>query len=264
MTLTWWQGLVLGLVQGVTEFLPISSSGHLVLAERLVGFRPAGVFLEVMVHLATLLSVAIAYRQRIAELVSGLFRGQRGALRDAALLALASAPAALVGLLFRHQIEAVFHRPVLLGVGFLITAALLWSTRWVGARVAPAPMTAGRALLIGAGQALAILPAVSRSGTTIAVALWTGVKPAVAAEFSFLMSIVVIAGTGVLQLSDIPPGVDLLAPGLLWAFAAALLAGVVAIRLLVALLRHGRFHLFAPYCAALGLFCLVWFGLLGR
>jgi undecaprenyl-diphosphatase len=86
----------------------------------------------------------------------------------------------------------------------------------------------------------------------------------VAAEFSFLMSIVVIAGSGVLQIRHIPPGTDLLAPGLIWAFVAALVSGVAAIKLLVALLRSSKFHLFAPYCAALGILCLVWFGWLGR
>lgn len=264
MNLSWWQGLIIGLVQGITEFLPISSSGHLVLAERLVGFRPEGVFLEVVVHLATLLSVFIAYRARIAELLRGMLGGNREALRDAGLLIAASVPAAAVGLLFKSQIEAIFHAPIILGFGFLLTAGLLWSSRWATARNRDEPMTLGRALLIGAGQAVAILPAVSRSGTTIVVALWAGVRPAAAAEFSFLMSIIVIAGTGVLQLSDVPAGVDPFAPGVIWAFVAALVAGVAAIRLLVRLLRHGRFHLFAPYCALLAGFCLIWFGLLGR
>ncbi|MGE0439927.1 MAG: undecaprenyl-diphosphate phosphatase [Gemmatimonadales bacterium] len=265
MTMSWWQGLILGLVQGFTEFLPISSSGHLVLAERLVGFQSQGVFFEVMVHLATLLSVMVAYRHRIAELLRGLLAGRRSSLVYAGLLILASIPAAVIGLAAKDFFEQAFHTPVLLGVNFLVTAAILWSTKFAGVGQRPAaPVTAARSVLIGLGQALAILPAVSRSGTTISVALWTGISPTAAAEFSFLMAIIVIAGTGVLQLSDIPPGVDPFAPGMLWAFFAALLSGIVAIRLLVALLRSSRFHLFAPYCAALGGFCLVWFGLLGR
>lgn len=262
--MTWWQGLVLGLVQGLTEFLPISSSGHLVLAERFVGYRPQGVFFEVMVHLATLLSVFIAYYRRIIELVKGLVAGQREALRYAALLIVASIPAAVAGVLWRDYFERMFHSPVDLAWQFLLTAALLWSTKWAVVRTQGSPINWWRAVLIGIGQAIAIIPAISRSGMTIVAALWTGVTPAVAAEFSFLMSIIVIAGTGVLELRQIPAGVSLSDPGLVTAFVAALLSGIVAIRFLVALLRSSRFHLFAPYCAAVGVFCWVWFGWLGR
>ncbi len=264
MNLSVWQGIVLGLVQGLTEFLPISSSGHLVLAEEFVGYRPQGVFFEVVIHLATLLSVGIAYRARIAELFGGMVAGQGAAWRYAGLLAVASIPAAAAGLLFRDYFERTFHSPVDLGWQFLVTAALLWSTRWTAERIRGAPITVGRSLLIGVGQAVAIIPAISRSGATIAAALWTGVTPAAAAEFSFLMSILVIAGTGAMELRQVPAGVDLFAPGLVAAFVAALISGIVAIKLLVALLRSSRFHLFAPYCAVLGVFCIVWFGVLGR
>ena len=264
MNLSWWQGLLLGLVQGLTEFLPISSSGHLVLAEEFVGYRPQGVFFEVVVHLATLLSVFIAYRKRIAELLRGFASGSRASFNYAGLLVVASVPAAAAGLLWRDYFERTFHSPVDLGWQFLVTAVILWSTKWAAERVRGAPITVGRAVLIGIGQALAIIPAISRSGATIAAALWTGVTPTAAAEFSFLMSIVVIAGTGVLELRHIPPGVNLLEPGLLWAFFAALISGVVAIQFLVALLRSSRFYLFAPYCVVVGIFCLVWFGWLGR
>ncbi|MBM4188304.1 MAG: undecaprenyl-diphosphate phosphatase [Gemmatimonadetes bacterium] len=265
MNLDVWQGVVLGLVQGLTEFLPISSSGHLVLAERFVGFQPAGLFFEIVVHLATLLSVLVAYRSRIAELAVGVLRGRPEAWRYLGLLVVASVPAALAGAFFRDYFERTFHSLVALGWQFLFTAALLWSARWAIRRAAPpAPITWGRSLIIGFGQALAIVPAISRSGATIVPALWTGVSPIAAAEFSFLMSIIVIGGSGVMELGNIPPGVDPFAPGLIAAFLAALISGIVAIRFLVALLRSSRFHLFAPYCAAVGVFCLVWFGWLGR
>ena len=264
MNLSVWQGTLLGLVQGLTEFLPISSSGHLVLAERFVGYRPQGVFFEIVVHVGTLLSVCIAYRARIVELVSGLFARRGTAWRYAGLLAVASVPAAVAGIIFRDFFERTFHSAVDLGWQFLVTAAILWSTRWAAERVRGAPITFGRSLLIGIGQAVAIIPAISRSGATIAAALWTGVTPTAAAEFSFLMSIVVIGGTGLLELRHLPAGVEPFAPGLVAAFVASLISGIVAIKFLVALLRSSRFHLFAPYCAVLGLFCLVWFGLLGR
>jgi undecaprenyl-diphosphatase len=264
VTLSWWQGLILGLVQGLTEFLPISSSGHLVLAERLVGFRPQGLFFEVMVHVATLLSVFVAYRVRITALLRGMLTGGSEAWRYFGLILLASVPAGVAGILLRDYFEASFHSMPALGWQFLITAALLWSTRYALPRATGTKIGMGHALLIGVGQAVAIVPAISRSGATIAAALWTGLAAQPAAEFSFLMSVVVIAGSGLLEARHIPAGTDLLSAGLIAAFVAAMISGVVAIRFLVRLLRHQKFHLFAPYCAALGVFCLVWFGWLGK
>jgi undecaprenyl-diphosphatase len=262
--LSWWQGLILGLVQGLTEFLPVSSSGHLVLAERLVGFRPEGVFFEVMVHVATLISVIVAYRRRIIELLLGLVGGQRNAWEYAGLLLVASLPAAVAGIVLKDYFERTFHSMSALGWQFLFTAALLWSTRLAIPRASQTRITPLRALLIGVAQALAIVPAISRSGTTIAAAMWSRLDARAAAEFSFLMSIIVIAGSGVLEARQIPPGTTMLTPGLVWAFVAAAISGIVAIRFLVRLLQHQKFHRFAPYCATLGALCLVWFGWLGK
>jgi undecaprenyl-diphosphatase len=264
LNLWWWQGLLLGLVQGLTEFLPISSSGHLVLAERVVGYVPQGLFFEIAVHVATLLSVFIAYRVRIAELLRGLFSGTREAWSYTGLLVLGSIPAALVGLLFRDWFEASFHSMTALGWQFLATAALLWSTPFATARATATRITPVQALAIGAAQAFAILPAISRSGATIAVALWLGVAAVPAAEFSFLLSIIAIAGSGLLEARHLAVTPGLITPGLVWAFLAALVSGVVAIRFLIRLLERQRFHAFAPYCALLGVLCLIWFGWLGR
>ena len=263
-TLSWWQGLILGLVQGLTEFLPVSSSGHLVLAERLVGFQAQGVFFEVAVHVATLLSVVIAYRRRIGELLRGLFGGGGDAWRYTGMLILASLPAGVAGVALRDYFERSFHSLPALGWQFLITAALLWSTKAALARATDTRVTAPRAILIGIGQAIAIVPAISRSGTTIAASLWSGLAADTAAEFSFLMSVIVIAGSGLLEARHIPAGSHPFTAGLAVAFVTAMISGIVAIRFLVSLLRHKKFHLFAPYCAVLGAFCLVWFGVLGK
>ena len=279
MNLTWWQGLFLGLVQGLTEFLPISSSGHLVLAEELVGFRPQGVFFEVMVHVATLLSVIFAYRVRIAGLARGMWSGGRDAWRYVAMLVLASIPAALAGLVFRDYFERSFHSLGALSWQFLVTAALLWSTKWAagqqdgevqGARsnagpLAPRTLDLGpcptpfQALVLGIAQAFAIIPAISRSGATIAAGLWLGMPAVAAAEFSFLMSIIVIAGSGAIEARQLVSGSQMITPGLLTAFVAAMISGLLAIYFLVALLRRGKFHYFAPYCVVVGLLCLLWF-----
>ena len=264
MTLTWWQGLLLGIVQGLTEFLPISSSGHLVLAERLVGYQPQGVFFEVVVHVATLLSVVAAYWRRIAALLQGLVRGDRESWRYAALLILASIPAGAAGILLRDHFERTFHSMPALGWQFLVTALILWSTKFVVDRARETRVTALHAVLIGIGQAFAIIPAISRSGATIAAGLWSGLSAEAAAEFSFIMSIVVIAGSGVMEARHIPPGAAPFTLPLLLAFLAAMISGFLAIRWLVALLKHRKFHLFAPYCAVLGVVCLVWYGWLGK
>lgn len=260
MELSWWQGLFLGLVQGLTEFLPISSSGHLVLAEHMVGFQPPGVFFEVVVHVATLLSVVVAYRARIGVLLGGLFRGEREAWRYSLLLIIASVPAAVAGIALKDYFEQTFHSMTALGWQFLITAVLLWSTKLALPRATGKQVTLAQSLLIGIGQAVAIVPAISRSGATIAAGMWSGLEAEAAAEFSFLMSIIVIAGSALLEARNIPPGSGVFSLGLLTAFVASAVSGLFAIRFLVGLLRHRKFHLFAPYCAVLGVLCLVWFG----
>lgn len=259
MNLSWWEGLFLGLVQGLTEFLPISSSGHLVLAEEVVGFHPPGLYVEVALHVATLLSVFIAYWSRISGLTRGLLTRDRGAWRYAGLLVLGSVPAAFAGLFFRDYFVESFDSGVSIGIQFLVTALILWATKPVEGKATGQEISVKAALLIGAAQALAILPAISRSGATIAAALWLGIAPGPAAEFSFLLSIIAVAGSAVLEIRHIPPGADLLSPGFVIAFVAALLSGIWAIRFLVALLRRGRFHGFAAYCAAIGIFTILWY-----
>lgn len=262
MNLSWWDGLVLGLVQGLTEFLPISSSGHLVLAEEVLGYQSPGLTVEIALHLATLLSVFIAYRVRIQELVRGLFRRDAGAWRYALLLGVGSIPAALAGLLFRDWFAATFESGVSLGVQFIVTGAMLLLTRPALARATGQEIGVGAALVIGVAQAFAILPAISRSGATIATALWLRIAPGPAAEFSFLMSIIAILGSGLLEARHLAPGTTLLSPGLVLGFIAAMVSGIWAIRFLVALLARQRFHAFAGYCFAVGVFTILWYTLI--
>jgi len=256
--MTWWEGLVLGIVQGLTEFLPVSSSGHLVVAEALLGLRTPGVFVEVTVHVATLFAVVIVYRERLAGLAVGVVRGGRAAWRYVGLLALASVPAAVVGLLFQDWFERTFDSLHVVGVGFLVTGTALWSTRLVRPSDQGEPEPGG-ALAIGLAQALAILPGVSRSGSTVTAGMWVGVDPVRAAEFSFLMALPAIAGAAVLQIPEMADGaasVGVVPLGV--SFLAALSSGVFAIRLLVRLLARRAFHRFAPYCWVLGGATLGW------
>lgn len=257
--MSYWQGLLLGVVQGLTEFLPISSSGHLVVAEAAVGLTTPGVLVEVAVHVATLLAVVLVYRQRLGALAVGALAGERGAWRYLGLLVVGSVPAAVVGLLFTDWFERAFDSLLIVGADFLVTGLILWSTRGVrggGRRDLPAPTGA---VGIGVAQALAIMPGISRSGATIAAGLWHGVDPVRAAEFSFLLAVPAIAGAALLQIPDLSTDVALIGGGpLLVSFLAALVSGVVAIRFLVVLLKRGAFHRFAPYCWALGVVTIAW------
>ena len=253
--------LILGVVQGLTEFLPVSSSGHLVMAQTFLGVPAPGVFLEVALHVATLLSVIVVYRARLLELVVGGARRERDALRYIGMLVLATVPVAVIGLLFKDPIEAAFDTPYVTGFMLLVTGLILWSTTWA-ARERPAtePRT-GQALAMGLAQCLALLPGISRSGTTIATGLWLELDGERAAEFSFLMSLPAIAGAAILQATDLGGGVSVDGP-LIAAFFTALVAGVAAIKSLVWLVRRRGFHYFAPYVWGVGLFFLgyLWLG----
>lgn len=257
--MTYWEGLLLGIVQGLTEFLPISSSGHLVVAQAAVGLSAPGVVVEVILHVATLLAVVIVYRTRLWEVGRGCVQGDQTAWRFVGLLTVATIPAAVAGFLWADVFERAFESLLVVGINFLITGAILWSTRSVIARADRAEPSTVAAVGIGIAQALAIFPGISRSGTTVTAALWWRVDPEQAAEFSFLLAIPAIVGAAALQLPELGSGAVSIPGGpLLGSFVAALVSGVVAIRLLVALLRRKAFHRFAPYCWALGSVTITW------
>jgi len=254
---SWWSAAILGIVQGLTEFLPVSSSGHLVVAEAVLGVESPGVVLEVVLHLATLGAVLVVYHARVAALIRGVVGAERAAWRSVGLLVLATIPAVIVGLGFEKRIEAAFDSLPLVGGAFLVTGFILWSTRGRSG-LAEEPSTGG-AIAIGLAQALAILPGISRSGSTIAAGLWSKVEPVRAAEFSFLMAVAAIGGAAVLAVPDLrATGAALGWKPLAVGFVTAFVSGVFAIRFLVALLARRAFHRFAPYCWLLGAATLLW------
>jgi undecaprenyl-diphosphatase len=257
--MTWWQGVVLGVVQGFTEFLPISSSGHLVVAESVIGLRTPGVLVEVVLHVATLLAVAIVYWRRLVDLAVGVVTRRADAWRYVGLLAVGTIPAALIGFFFADWFERAFDSLTIVGVNFLLTAAILWSTRWSSRPAVKSEPTVSGATGIGFAQALAILPGISRSGSTIAAGLWLGLDPVRAAEYSFLLAIPAIVGAADLQIPDLTTvSVDVGVGPLAVGFITSLVAGIVAIRVLVVLLEKRAFHRFAPYCLILGLLTVTW------
>ncbi|MBW3533843.1 MAG: undecaprenyl-diphosphate phosphatase [Gemmatimonadetes bacterium] len=258
--MSWWESIVLGFIQGATEFLPVSSSGHLVIGQALLGLSIPGVFFEVAVHVATLLSVLVVYRARVWGLVHGCcVRRDRESWGYVGLLALATVPAGLVGVLWKDDVEALFDSPAVVGWALLVTGALLFSTRWALRKAEREHLTMRIALAIGVAQAFALIPGISRSGSTVVAALWLGVAPVEAAAFSFLMSIPAIGGAAVLSVPDLltgGPGVSTTALAL--GAVAAAVTGVLAIRTFVVMLKNRSFPAFAWYCWAAGGAFLVW------
>jgi undecaprenyl-diphosphatase len=298
--MTWWEAVVLGVVQGLTEFFPVSSSGHLVMTQRLLGLQLPGIGFEVAVHVATLLSVLIVYRERVTWLCLGCARLERESWTYVGMLLVATVPSVAAVLAIGDWMESRFDDPVFAGTMLLVTGCFLWSTRWLqGRRFGPlelVPIAAalavaalvgsvaafagvlallavlmgvgrlarprpegdtgvgwGGAVVMGVAQSLAILPGISRSGSTVVTGLWRRIDPLVAAEFSFLMSVVAILGAAVRSIPEMaeqglaaPPGAMALG------FVAAAISGVIALRFFVALLRRRSFYAFSWYCWVVG------------
>jgi undecaprenyl-diphosphatase len=258
------ESLVLGLIQGATEFLPVSSSGHLVVGQLLMGIRLPGVGFEVALHVATLLSVILVYRKRLAALTVGALKAQGEAWRFLGLLFLATLPAAVVGLGAGDFIESLFDAPAVAGFALLITGSFLWTTRRALARSLNQRPGVRIALLMGVAQAFAIVPGISRSGATVVAGLWLGVEAEEAAEFSFLMAIPAILGAAVLQLPDVMEGgLGMEAGPLMVGSAAAGIMGILAIRTFITMLRKKSFYHFAPYCWGVGVLFLLYLAMGG-
>ncbi len=256
------QALLLGLVQGATEFLPVSSSGHLVLTEALLGVRGGGLLVEVTLHVGTLLAVLVYFRARLVGLLrDGVRAGPPGsaARRYLLWLLVATLPAAAAGLLLEDGIARLFDSPRAALVGLLVTGVILMSSQWARTRVRRPDGPAG--LVIGLAQAVSILPGVSRSGSTIAAGLWCGVARSEAAEFSFLLSIPAIGGAALLHLVELARAgggaVAGMVPGLLVGLVTSCLAGLAAIAFLLAVLRRRGLAPFAWYCWGVGIIGLL-------
>ncbi len=242
---------LLAVIQGITEFLPVSSSGHLALAENLLGVGRGNVFDEVLLHLGTLGAVLVFYRKDLWQLVRGIFRrGEEGheARRYLALLLLGSVPAGLVGVGFADRIEPVFEHMDFVLLFLALTGALLWWSERIPRR--DLPLSPRIAVLVGCAQAIAILPGFSRSGWTIVVGLVLGLSPREAARYSFLLSVPAIAGATLLQFLQHPaPARPLLI--LVLAVTLSFVVGLVCLRWLVRLVQRMSLRRFAYYLWAL-------------
>ena len=266
--MTWLEALILGLVQGITEFLPVSSSGHLVLGSYLLGLDPGeDVVFEVFVHFGTTLSIIVVYRGQIAKLISETFRSlldpahlvehyrERSSFRTAMLILLTMIPTGLAYLLFKDPIQAAFTSPRLASGMLLVTGAMLFLT--VLKKNTTGDVGPFRALVVGAAQAIALVPGISRSGSTICAAIYLDVEPEKAADFSFLMLLPVVIGATILKTGELMSAASVgwlpVLVGALVAFAS----GIVAIRLVLDLVKRGRLQYFAYYCFIAGTLGLI-------
>ena len=246
--------MVLSVVQGLTEFLPVSSSGHLVLAKHFLGLESPGASLELFLHGGTLLAIVVYYRRKLLALLLGAFRGERAALLYALWVLVSMIPAGAMYAWKGDAIENAYSSPLVVSVSLMVTGVALLTLCAVEHRPARRrPFGWLDALLMGAFQMIAMLPGVSRSGSTIFAARLMGVKPAAAAEFSFIMSLPVIGGAVLVEVlkDGVSPG-GLVPWHCLAGAAVAAVVGWLAIGGLIRLLGRGRFHLFGFYCVAAG------------
>jgi undecaprenyl-diphosphatase len=237
------QATVLGIVQGLTEFLPVSSSAHLILVPWILRWQDPGLAFDVALHLGTLLALLAFYWREWLDMGLSLASGQKLPRRLLFLLIVASVPGAIIGVLLEKQAETIFRAPVLIAVTMATLGLLLWAADAIGSKKRRIEdLTVLDALLIGLSQALAIIPGVSRSGATITTARMLGIERADAANFSFLMATPIIAGAGMLETHKLfHTG---LAAQLGWGFAASAVFGLLAI---VGLLRYVRTHTYRPF-----------------
>lgn len=260
----WFEAIILGLVQGLTEFLPVSSSGHLAIGRELLGVEASDdLVFEVVVHTATVLATIVVFRRQIWKLLCGLFRFKYNDETDYILkIAVSMIPVFVVGMFFKDFVEQLFSSLLVVGIALCVTACLLlFSDKFALARdarlesgIAPRNGFSFRqAFVVGLGQAFAVVPGLSRSGTTISVGLLSGMKREDVAQFSFLMVLVPILGEAFLDFV----GGDMVTstvgvPALLCGFVSAFVSGVLACKFMIAIVKKAKLKWFALYCAVVG------------
>jgi undecaprenyl-diphosphatase len=276
--LTTIEAIVLGIIQGLSEFLPVSSSGHLVLFQHLFGLKEPELLFDICLHVGTLMAVLIVFYKEILEILTALLQipsrmKQAGgllrlfqvdpAIRMALLIVVGSIPTALIGLVFKEMTDKLFGSILLVGCMLLVTGSLLWFTRNISGRGRQVEKTWMKdALIIGVVQGLAILPGISRSGSTISTALFLGVDRKMAGRYSFLLSIPAIVGALVLGLDTPELHTTIPLMTILLGSIASALTGWLALVILLKVVDRGQLHRFAPYCWVVGLLSLA-FAFLG-
>lgn len=265
--MSWWEALILGIIQGLTEFLPVSSSGHLEIGQALLGTAgEENLTFAIVVHAATVLSTLVILWREVAQLFRGTFTTTKwnNEKNYVAMILVSMIPVFIVGMFFKDKVEALFgHGLLLVGICLCITAVLLYLSEWLSKRRTDGGHEVGYkdAIIIGCAQALAVLPGLSRSGTTIATGLLCGVKKESVTKFSFLMVLIPILGEAFLELLDILSGEVTSTLGIvpmLVGFFAAFLTGCFACRFMIDIVRRQKLIYFAIYCLCVGVFAIIY------
>lgn len=255
----WFEAMILGLIQGLTEFLPVSSSGHLEIGKVILGVEATDDLLfTTMVHAATVLSTIVVFRKQIWNLFKGFFKFKYNDETDYLLkIAVSIVPIMIVGLFFKDQVEALFGSIKVVGIALIFTSALLFFSDYSsksdsprsGGKEARNGISYWQALVVGLGQALAVIPGLSRSGTTISTGLICGVRRDVMAQFSFLMVLIPILGETFLEVvgGEFASSTVGALP-LLVGFVSAFLSGLFACKVMIALVKKAKLSYFAIYC----------------
>jgi len=268
-----YQGVILGVLQGLTEFLPVSSSGHLVLGQIFFGMSQSQLIFDISVHVGTLLAVMVVYASDILAILVSLARffsnvitfkpiapmlKEDKNLKLAVLIVIGSIPTAFIGFALKQFEQFLFTSLLLVGVMLIVTGTILWcSRRFYLSKNEKDGFGKKQALIIGISQGVAVIPGISRSGTTIAVGMFLGLDRHMAAKFSFLLSIPAILGAEILSIKHIMENNLVIDFVTITATIVSFITGLAALKLLLKLVHSGRFHLFAPYCWFMGTLVLL-------
>ncbi len=268
--MAFWKAIILGIIQGLTEFLPVSSSGHLALTQYFFGIEEPQLFFDVMLHVGTLGAVIVVFRRDIRDIFVALFGREPSPRGDSSyqmtkksgrlfawFVILGSVPTVIIAMIFKTFVEKLFIMPLFVSGMLFTTGIILWlSGKFNPVDDKPRELNTFSALIIGAVQGIATLPGISRSGMTISVALMRGIDRAKAARFSLLLSVPAILGATLLELKDVA-SVDIPAPTIIAGTLAAFVIGYLAIRVLLGVLKKGQFSKFAYYCWGAGIVAIV-------
>jgi undecaprenyl-diphosphatase len=259
--------IILAIVQGLTEFLPVSSSGHLALAEYLLGIESPGVTLEVFLHFGTFMSVLVIFWKDIAKIIIAFFGNfwkvwkyptvmkENEDFAMGIYIILSMIPAGIVGVLFEEQIDGFFDNILMVGIALIVTGTVLFLTQW--AQNEKRPLNWWRTILMGIAQAIAIIPGISRSGSTVSTGMFLGMPREKVAKFSFLMALPLIFGATIMKAKTAFATEGFIWSGIIIGTITAFLFGYFAVKWLLRAIIKGRLYLFGFYCLILGFIAII-------
>lgn len=253
--------ILLGIIQGLTEFIPVSSSGHLVLAQSIFGLREQQIFFDIVLHLGTLLAIIVYFYRDILDIIKSLSSPSSDGFRLFILLIVGTVPVAILGFFLKRYFELLFSLPIYSAVFLVVTGIVLFLTRFVkrtekGIRA----FSFLDAITIGIAQVIAIAPGISRSGITISTGIFRGIDRKLCARYSLLLSIPAILGALLSEIKEVEKLVPLDLIYMFLGFVSSFLVGYIAITILVKCLEKARFYMFSYYCWIVGIFAILFFG----